>query len=578
MSRKYPTSRKETSIRELIGELGELSRRFSPEDATSKVRLLEQIRSRSLRSARLLFRYHEILCFLRAYPDSPALLRSSEEELQNFETRVALAAGDDEYTPEGLRNTGIAGTVVEYPFDFDMALWLAEKFPDDVVIDWEAYDVAETDSLAIVLPLLASWIENDNLDDPEQGTEDWVKVAAGSKQNDFRWFLSSLTTSPFRREIQNYLYEQIELPLQWHLGDSDVSRSRARYSAKRTYYQRGPIMRPKGGFRREIVRSLPPLNPLPKREANDIIDLTRGALLVRQRELYPVDHANPAEVFLADAGRGIQVAIFGTVPEFRLPLEADYAAFLIKNGLPIGYGVGAVLFDRVEIAINVFDTFRGGEAAYILAQFFRIFHHNFGVTNFIIRRYQIGYENEEGLAAGAYWFYYKLGLRSFDEETAELAEEEFAKIKADKSYRTPRKILKKLALSDMYLRLDPNAGVYEELSLSKLSFAATKRIGERFKGDRAAAIRATTRRLSKILDVPDWKTWSPDEQESFRRLSVLFDVIPDLESWPMRDKKALAQIMRAKGKPGETDFARRLLKHKRLKQTLQAIVEEEESN
>ena len=567
MSRKSSTSQEITSIRELIAELGRLSRRFSPEDAQAKVRLLNSIRSRDIRSARLLLRYHETLCFLRAYPDSPALLRASEEELQNFGTRVALAAGDG-YAPEALRNTGIAGTVVEYPFDFDMALWLAAKFPDDVLIDWEAYNDAETDSLATVLPLLASWIENDNLDDPEQGTEDWVTVAAGSKQKDFRWFLSSLTAAPFRREIQSYLYEQIELPLQWHLGDSEVSRSRARYSAKRTTYQRGPIQRPKGGFRREIVRSLPPLRPLPKREANNVIDLTRGALLVRQRELYPVDHANPAEVFLVDAGRGIQVAIIGTTPEFRLPLEADYAAFLIKNGLPIGYGVGAVLFDRVEIAINVFDTFRGGEAAYILAQFFRIFHHHFGVTNFIIRRYQIGYENEEGLAAGAYWFYYKLGLRSFDEEIAKLAEEEFEKIKADKRYRTPRKTLKKLALSDMYMRLDPDAGVYEELSLSKLSLAATERIGAYYDGDRAAAVRAATRRLSKILNAPDWKTWAPDEQESFRRLSVLFDVIPDLESWPKRDKKALVQIMRAKGKPGETEYARRLLRHKRLNEAL----------
>ena len=38
--------------------------------------------------------------------------------------------------------------MVEYPFDFDMALWLAEKFPKDVVIDWEAYNDLEADNLA----------------------------------------------------------------------------------------------------------------------------------------------------------------------------------------------------------------------------------------------------------------------------------------------------------------------------------------------------------------------------------------------------------------------------------------------
>jgi len=572
------TSFRNSSIRELITALGKLSRRFSPEDAAAKQDILQALQPLAIRSPAMLQRYHEILCFLRAYPDNREILRRAESELQNFADRVRPLVADDDWAQARLSNTGIAETVVEYSYDWDMALWLAKNFPGAVAIDWDAYNEMETDALASVLPFLATWTENDTLDDPDQATEDWVSLAKGQGRSDFLWLVTRMQDSSLPSDVQRHLYETLELPLRWRPGNAQVTRSRSRLPVRRVHYQRGPIKRLKGGLRAETVRPLPPLRPLPKRHANAIIDMTIGALLVRQRELYPVDHANPAEVFLADVGRGIQIAIIGTLPAFRLPLEADYAAFIIKNGLPIGYGVGAVLFDRVEIAINIFDTFRGGEAAYIFAQFLRLFHHHFGVTTFLLRRYQVGHENEEGLAAGAYWFYYKLGLRSFEPEIAQLAEEEFAKIRADRSYRSPRRTLRRLALSDLYMNLDASAGPYRELSLSRLGLAVTRYIAERHAGDKIAATRAATRRLSAALNVPDWRKWMADEQEAFRRLSLLFGLIPDLDQWSTADKKALAQIMRAKGQPGETDCARRLLKHRRLYEALWKIAEREEGS
>ena len=562
-------------MRNLIEQLGELSRRFAPTDVAAKEHLLEEIRRRTIRNAALLFRYHEYLCFLRAYPDSPKLLRLVERELQDFSIRVAPVVMNDERAAQRLLNTGIAGTTIEYPYDWDTALWLAEKFPDAVTIDWDAYNDAETDNLASVLPLLTSWPENDTLDDPEQSTEDWVMLAKGEGRSDFVWLLARLQKSSLPSVVKRHLYEQLELPLRWRLDDSEVSRSRARVPVSQIYYQQGPLTRPEGDLRSEISKPLPRIKHLSKPQAKTVIDHIRAALFVRQRELYPEDHANPSEVFLADVGRGIQIALAGTEPAFRLPLEVDYAAFIVKNGLPIGYGVGALLFDRVELAINIFDTFRGGEAAYIFAQYLRLFHHHFGVTTFLLRRYQVGHENEEGLAAGAYWFYYKQGFRSFDAKVARLAEEEFAKIQAERRYRTPKRTLRRLALSDMYLCLKPAVEPYKELSLSRLGLAVTRHIAKLHHGDHTAATQAATRKLAAVLGIPQWTTWPPDEQESFRRLALLFGLIPNLQRWSKGEKKALAEIMRAKGKPSEVDYARRLIVHTRLYEALRKLAGEE---
>ena len=107
-----------------------------------------------------------------------------------------------------------------------------------------------------------------------------------------------------------------------------------------------------------------------------MIKALRSALAVRHRSLYPVEHANPAEVLVAECGRGYQLVMVGTLPEHRLPIESDYGALILKNGFAIGYGVGAMMFEQVEIAINIFDAWRGGEAGLERSLFFSAYARN----------------------------------------------------------------------------------------------------------------------------------------------------------------------------------------------------------
>jgi len=76
-------------------------------------------------------RLHEILCFLRAYPDSPAVLAGVERILSAFGRRRDLRRHR-----AALADTGIAGTEIRFRFFAPMAAWLARRWPDRLRVDW----------------------------------------------------------------------------------------------------------------------------------------------------------------------------------------------------------------------------------------------------------------------------------------------------------------------------------------------------------------------------------------------------------------------------------------------------------
>ena len=122
----------------------------------------------------------------------------------------------------------------------------------------------------------------------------------------------------------------------------------------------------------------------------------------------------------------------GVPPGKRLPLRAYHAAMIFKNGVPVGYFEGISLFERMESGFNLYYTFRDGETAWLYARILNIFRHLLGVTAFSIDPYQIGYENEEGIESGAFWFYRKLGFRPTRPEIMKLVLNEEKKIASRK--------------------------------------------------------------------------------------------------------------------------------------------------
>ena len=75
-----------------------------PGCAEAKLALLRRLERTGLRSARAVFRLHELLCFLRAYPDDARELEQVERMLERFSGRADL-----KYRREALTDSGIAG-------------------------------------------------------------------------------------------------------------------------------------------------------------------------------------------------------------------------------------------------------------------------------------------------------------------------------------------------------------------------------------------------------------------------------------------------------------------------------------
>jgi len=99
-----------------------------------------------------------------------------------------------------------------------------------------------------------------------------------------------------------------------------------------------------------------------------------SSLAARHRETIHFNYANPGDVYIANVGKGISIAVTGLSAEHRYPLECTLGFLILSNGVPIGYGGASVLFKQANTGINIFDEYRGSEAAWLWVQVMRVFH------------------------------------------------------------------------------------------------------------------------------------------------------------------------------------------------------------
>ena len=197
-------------------------------------------------------------------------------------------------------------------------------------------------------------------------------------------------------------------------------------------------------------------------------------------------------------GRGVDFYFFGVPRECRLPLRAYHSGMFFKNGVPMGYVETLSLFERCEVGFNLYYTFREGETAWLYARILKLLHQELGVTCFSIDPYQLGHENEEAIASGAFWFYYKLGFRPAERNIAQQAGREAAKAAAQPGYRTPPAILRRLATAPLYY--GGGGSDWERFSLHSLGTTVPS-LGEEIARAKCAA--EETRYLRLLQRQPD---------------------------------------------------------------------------
>ena len=408
--------------------------KFGPDAAREVLALLKRVERARFRDSQELIQFHETVLFLRAYPQSARVLRQADRILFSFAKRVrGLPHEDFEYSDI----SGIAGTGLTTNFSCPFAKSLAERHAGCVHIDWEQYQ--HGDRLG---PILARLI-------PES-FEDW---AVAPHPDWRRWYEKTCGTLPWLiAGVTPEVYDLLELPIRWEMCDSTASRSRARIPRTKIFYHDGPFLTRKDvSIEAEFAAQKMAVERLPRDEAQRMIDVIVDASAVRYRELYGFLYPDAANVYHADLGRGLDFYFFGVARKSRLSKRDYSCGMYFKNGVPVGYV--EVLWPhqpkggRMEVGFNLYYTFRQGETAWLYARLLKLYRERYNVTSFLADPYQLGYENEEAIESGSFWFYYKLGFRPELPEAARLAERELQKIAADPGYRTRPAMLRKLAAS-----------------------------------------------------------------------------------------------------------------------------------
>ncbi|MCA1818145.1 MAG: hypothetical protein LC746_17505, partial [Acidobacteria bacterium] len=436
------------SLARLLDELDELKR--PTRDARARARLsslLKQLARRRFRDAASLIRFHETLLFLRAYPQTATLLRASEKILKTFSGRVALlrADGADTFPLEQPEVSGIAGTGFDVIFGYDIVRYLARAHPSQVRLVWDEED--DGTRLHSVFSHFMPLFEEEVYVDIRTPFRDWLRAATPRGEATLRWLIRCFESLPVSEKVRTELFDPLKLWVRWELKESRATRTHARLPAREIFFHRQPLLE-----RRDVhlARELdaPPLavEKLSRDEGAPLLDRGRDAMCVRFRELHGFTYGDPRTVVRADAGRGLQIYVWGVAPARRLPLLAYHCGMFVKNGLPVGYHEGLSLFGRTEVGVNLFYTFREGESAWTYARLLRLYKQLLGTDTFSVEPYQLGGSgNDEGIESGAFWFYRKLGFRPVVREIARLVGAEERRIAARRDYRTSPNRLRRLA-------------------------------------------------------------------------------------------------------------------------------------
>ena len=546
--------------RRSIKRLFEIRNRFGEPSSKEKLDLLQLLDKVEAIKCSDLEHLHAALCFMRAFPDSATHYRLALSQLDSFEDRIRKLPAN---LRSGLWDSGIVGSPVHYCFSYEVASWLARHAPNTVSIDWDAIEnIARLDELLERLLLPA---EEDYFNSGYVSSKEWIDLAAsGTDNTDFDWLFAQLREKRLI-PIWSHLYNAAELPLVWDLRDSAISKTQNTAPVRGISARSSGMRKPCRNVKKEVLRPLASLQRLSTRAGSKLIDVAMASLAVRHRETYHFNFANPKEVYLADIDAGVSIAVFGLLEKYRYPLESTMGYLIVSNGVPIAYGGGSALFRQVNTGINVFDEFRGSEASFLFTQVMRVYRNLFACTRFIVNAYQFGSENAEALNSGAFWFYYRLGYQPVLPAVRLLAQRESKRILRDRSYRSDRKTLSRLASCDMHLSL-PGAresDLFDERWIETSSMLATNELARHGEPTRAEAADKVAKELAHDLRMRSVSTWSAAEIRGFRRLAPIVAATKPA-AWSADAKRSMRKLLRAKGGRFEVDYARLLNEDKQF--------------
>jgi hypothetical protein len=544
-----------------LTSLERMKLRYGAGIATRRLRLLRRLDRARLKSAAAVQRLHELLCFLRAYPDDAAVDAQVARMLARFAQRADLRAHRDE-----LAATGIVGTTHWFPYFWPTARWAVERWPDLLQFDRSDKDAA--DNLLKALPLLASPLEAAAI--KERRLDGFAAIdRLRGKQTDAAFVVKRVAALPATEPVREAIYDAINPSCHLQPG-----RSAAEPTPSRTLdrlpvhpaYRSVPFASGRADLRAELQRAPRAFRCLPPRAGARVLDLARRALAVRQRDLDAFAWGSERDVWWVDDFDGRAYALIGMQPARRAPVAAVYGTLYLQNGVPVGYGQSDHVGRACALSFNLFDTFRGGEASQVLARLMAVLHAVFGAASFSVEPYQLGQDNDEGIASGAWWFWFKHGFAPRDAAVLKAVRAEQQRSAHDPAHRSSEETLRQLARWHLFFELDP-AQPTPLPPLADLGLRAAARLAS-IDDDRDAALARCVRQAQRACGLRSEHALSSAERDAWRQWAPLLALLPGLPRWPQADRQAICSLITAKAAPSEREYVLRLAARARLRRAL----------
>lgn len=397
------------------------------------------------KSASALRELQDLLLFIEAYPSGK---EQHEVSLRGSERMAASLHEAGAQAREKHRDSGLPGCDTVGLYSLTLVRWLLSRWPDDVGLF--SVDAAAEEACELLRPLLSE-SEREALDLHDGSASSLVAMLFGmDPRRQLRDLVDLIDDQPATGELREALFARLQVYVRVK-GGSFPSLSTLRGPKHATHFHAQGLER---GVELASVLDRPvgPPMPLSIGKRRHLIDDARAILCLKQRETDPITYAQEVQAF--DMGRGLVIALFHMDPAHRLALESYVGFMAFKNGVPLGYGGAWIFPGRSKVGINVFPALRGGESAWFFAQLLRLYRQRFKVSVFEAENYQLGHGNSDGLKSGAYWFYYRLGFRPWDDRHGRTAAQEFARIQKDKGHQPALRTLKELVADGLVLRVD----------------------------------------------------------------------------------------------------------------------------
>ncbi|MBS0501315.1 MAG: hypothetical protein H6927_04650 [Burkholderiaceae bacterium] len=507
----------------LLRTLRESANRFDAESSQRKREALQRLMALPLAADAALADYHDTLLFIAAHPPDEAVRGMVERELRRLAVWLKARRGRH---LAAWADRGMPWVDTVTRFTHDCVRWLLGHPHCKVVPD--RYDEPLLDLNAVLkltLPTLERNETTASLDN--DALLDALKVKPARRLAFIVGELARLDAQPF---VKDQLFDALDLYVRVQPTSAAFSKAGNRLPVARVFFQ--PDLLRRFDPMALMNQPLPPPRRLGADARAELVRVLRNTMALTSRETDPATYLDARALRVYALERGLAVALFGMTPERQLPLESYVGFTLFKNGLPVAYGGAWVMGERAAFGMNIFEPFRGGESGFMMCQVLRAYRQAFKVRYFEVDAHQFGLDNPDGIASGAFWFYYRHGFRPLSAPLQRLALQEKKRIDARPGYHSPDKTLLRFTESNVAL----NFGGAVPPHLFDVTTRVTRMIASAYGGDRAAAERDGVARLGQLVRLP--RRLNDDERR------VLTEVALIAQALPVRDAAGLDLLVR----------------------------------